>query len=70
MFPKITSFCPFCGMQPETEDDHATNLKVISQEIQGTQHFWVSCYVGCGSRGPVSSSEVEAIEEWNKRVNQ
>lgn len=47
--------CPFCG--PNT----AVNVKRSSEFRQ-----WVECYGGC--RGPICSSEAEAVTAWKARL--
>lgn len=44
--------CPFCG------PNVAVNVKRSSERRQ-----WVQCYGGC--RGPLATSEAEAIQKWN-----
>lgn len=49
--------CPFCS---ESEG------KVVEGTQTGTDGYQVRCV--CGARGPVCSTEADAIEAWNSGV--
>ena len=61
---KIESPCPFCGTPARVEDgEHELNMRIIEVDD-------VSCAVQCImclSHGPKSSTDKEAVEDWNNR---
>jgi len=63
---EITESCPFCGTPSKCEDgEHELNMTVV---ITGTDRPYAVGCIMCGSRGPESNTEQEAIEEWNRRA--
>jgi hypothetical protein len=71
-----TEPCPFCGTPACCEDgEHEPNVKtktVGNNEEHGLLdtpdgRVWYAYCIMCGARGPESKTELEAIQEWNRR---
>jgi Lar family restriction alleviation protein len=65
--------CPFCGTPARCEDgEHELNVKTSSHKnidldvgVCSDVHY--AYCIMCGAQGPASKTELEAIQEWNRR---
>jgi hypothetical protein len=67
-----TEPCPFCGTPACCEDgEHEPNSKVVfdpnPRVVNGETYGYAVVCIMCGARGPESKTELEAIQEWNRR---
>ena len=66
---EITKPCPFCGTPARAEDvGHTANSETLWNDSEvirrGGRSYSVLCR-RCGACGPESTTEKEAITEWN-----
>lgn len=54
--------CPFCGSKNTACSFYTTHTEGMED------HYYIGCK-NCGANGSRGKSEEEAIEAWNRRVN-
>jgi hypothetical protein len=56
--------CPFCGFVPKGGILVDTRPVMITEEVKGC----VLVCPRCVAKGPLCSSQVEAVNQWNRRT--
>ena len=62
----ITEGCPFCKQTVADWDFDRYQERLIGSRVDKPADWYVRC-LGCGARGPMHKTKVEAIDAWNDR---